>query len=83
MLSPKLLTNELCESYADCYINDKCINHIMYEGDICLMAHTGIALQNLSNVCHNFGIANANDILFYLSVLFIYLKVTNYSVLRY
>ena len=55
--SPKLfalymngLTNELCKSYAGCYINDKCIKHIMYADYICLMASTGIAMQNLLDV---------------------------------
>ena len=32
------LTDELSNSYAGCYINDKCINHIMYADDIYLMA---------------------------------------------
>ena len=44
------------------YINDKCINHIMYAHDIFLMAPTGTAMQNLLDVCHNYG--DANDILF-------------------
>ena len=56
------LTDELSNSYAGCYINDKCINHIMYADDICLMAPTGTAMQNLLDVCHNYGAAN--DILF-------------------
>ena len=36
ILSPNLfamymngLTNDLCKRYAGCYINDKCVNHIM------------------------------------------------------
>ena len=41
------LTDELSNSYAGCYITDKCINHIMYADDICLMAPTGTAMQNL------------------------------------
>ena len=69
ILSPKIfalymngLTDELSNSYAGCYINDKCINHIMYADDICLMAPTATAMQNLLDVCHNYGAAN--DILF-------------------
>ena len=62
ILSPKIymngLTDELSNSYAGCYINDKCINHIMYADDICLMAPTGTAMQNLLDVCHNYGAAN-------------------------
>ena len=83
ILSPKLfsiymnglMNNYLCKSYAGCYINEKFINHIMYTDDICLMAPTGSAMQNLFYVCHNYGIAN-------LSVWYIHLKVTHYSVLR-
>ena len=54
-------TGEL-SSYAGCYNNDKCINHNMYADDICLMTPTGTAMQNLLDVCHNYG----TDILFYL-----------------
>ena len=69
ILSPKTfdlymngLIDELSNSYAGYYINDKCFNHIMYADDICLMAPTGIAMQKLLDVCHNYGAAN--DILF-------------------
>ena len=65
ILSPKIfalymnvLTDELTNRYAGCYINDKCINHIMYADDICLMAPTATAMQNLLDVCHNYGAAN-------------------------
>ena len=30
----------------------------MYADDICLMAPTGTAMQNLLDVCHNYGAAN-------------------------
>ena len=69
IVSPKIvalymngLTDELSNSYAGCYIHDKCINHIMYADDICPMAPTGITMQNLLDACHNNGAAN--DILF-------------------
>ena len=69
ILSPRIfalnmngLTDELSNSYDGCYINDKCINQIMYADDICLMAPTGTAMQNLLDVCHNYG--SENDILF-------------------
>ena len=69
ILSPKIfalyingLTDELSNSYAGCYINDTCINHIMFADDICLMAHIGTAMQNLLDICHNYG--TANDIVF-------------------
>ena len=59
ILSPKIFAhmNGLTDDY-HCYINDKCINHIMYADDICLMAPTGTAMQNLLDVCHNYGAAN-------------------------
>ena len=62
ILSPKIialymngLTDELSNSYAGCYIQDKCINHIMYADDICLMAPTD---KNLLDACHTYGAAN-------------------------
>ena len=63
ILSPKIfamymngVTDELSNSYAGCYINDKCIKNIMYADYICLMAPTGMAMQNLPDVCHNYGV---------------------------
>ena len=52
------MTDELSNSYAGCYINDKCIKHIMYADYICLMACTGTAMQNMLDVCHNYGTEN-------------------------
>ena len=52
------LTDELSNSYVGFYINYKCINHIMYADDICLMPPTGTAMQNLLDVCHKYGAAN-------------------------
>ena len=52
ILSPKLfslfmnpLTDTLITCNSGCYINDKCINHVMYADDICLMAPIASALQ--------------------------------------
>ena len=87
ILSPKIfalymngVTDELSNSYPGCYINDECINHIMYADDICLMALTGTAMQNLLNVCLEYG--DANDILFnpLKSVCIVY--ITKYFVPR-
>ena len=66
------LTDELSNSYAGCYSNDKCINHSMYADDICLMEPTSTAMLNLLDVCHNYGAAN--NILFnpMKSVCFVY-----------
>ena len=53
------LSDELSYSYACCYINDKCIHHIIYaDYNICLMACTETAIQNLLDICHIYGIAN-------------------------
>ena len=41
------------------YMNDTCINHIIYADDIFLMAPTGTAMVNLLDACHNYGTANA------------------------
>ena len=66
------LTDELYNCYAGCYINDKCINHIMYADDICLMAPTGTAMQNLLDVFHNCGVANAILLIPLKSVCIVY-----------
>ena len=39
----------LCK--AGCYIDDQCMNHLMYADDICVMTLTAIALQQLLDVC--------------------------------
>ena len=69
ILFPKIFALYMYMYMSGCYINDKCINHIMYADDICLMADdiclmapTGTAMQNLLGVCHNYEAAN--DILF-------------------
>ena len=55
--SPKLfvlymngLSSALSQCKAGCYINEQCMNHIMYADDICVMAPTAIALQKLLDV---------------------------------
>ena len=60
ILSPKLfalymngLSGALSLCKAGCYINDQCMNHLMYVDDICVMASTSIALQNLLVVFRN------------------------------
>ena len=40
------------------YIDDQCMNHLMYADDICVMAPTAIALQKLLDVCYEYGITN-------------------------
>ena len=63
ILSPKLfalymneLSGALSHCKAGCYINEQCMNHIMYADDICVMAPTAIALQKLLDVCFEYSI---------------------------
>ena len=69
ILSPRLfalyvnqLTDGLLSCNAGCYINDVCINHVMYADDICLLAPSASAMQSLFDVCYDYG--SDNDILF-------------------
>ena len=69
ILSPRLfalyvnqLTDGLLSCNAGCYINDMCINHVMYADDICLLAPSASAMQSLLDVCYDYG--SDNDILF-------------------
>ena len=54
ILSPKLfaiyvddLSHELTLCKSGCYIDDQCMNHVMYADDICLMAPSAIGLQKM------------------------------------
>ena len=67
--SPKLfsiyiddLSNELALCKAGCYINEQCVNHVIYADDICLLAPSAIGQQQMLDVCFNFSICN--DIIF-------------------
>ena len=72
--SKKASSNDLCKSYAIILM----IN--VYPDDMYLMTPTGIAMQNLLDVCHNYGIAN--DILFNpLKYVCIVYKPKGYKVL--
>ena len=58
VLSPKLfaiyvddLSQNLAMCKSGCYIDDQCINHVMYADDICLLAPSAIGLQRMSDVC--------------------------------
>ena len=69
ILSPRLfvlyvnqLTDGLLSCNAGCYINDMCINHVMYADDICLLAPSASAMQSVLDVCYDYG--SDNDILF-------------------
>ena len=63
ILSPRLFALYVLFCNAGCYINDMCINHVMYADDICLLAApSASAMQSLLDVCYDYG--NDNDILF-------------------
>ena len=56
VLSPKLfaiymysddLSNELALCKSGCYINEQCMNHVIYADDICLLAPSAIVLQQI------------------------------------
>ena len=58
ILSPKLfalymngLSSALSHCKAGCYINEQCMNHIMYADDICVMAPTAILLYKSCLMC--------------------------------
>ena len=62
ILSPSLfavymddLSSLLNTSRIGPHIDDVCINHVFYAGDVCLMAPCAIALQELINVCYQFS----------------------------
>ena len=70
VLSPKLfavyiddLSQDLAMCKSGCYINEQCMNHVMYADDICLLAPSAIGLQRLLDVCFDFSISN--DIMSY------------------
>ena len=50
------LDQDMCKS--GCYIDDQCMNHVMYSGDICLLAPSAIGLQRMLDVCLDFSIGN-------------------------
>ena len=37
-------------------IHDVCVSHVFYADDLCLLAPCAIALQQLLNICHSYGI---------------------------
>ena len=65
ILSPKLfsvyvddLSDKLVESKVRCSSDNFCMNHVMYADDICLMAPSPAALQELINICYDFSVRN-------------------------
>ena len=52
------LSRLLVMSNVGCYIDGQCMNHLMYADDICLLAPTAIAMQQLLDICNDYGVAN-------------------------
>ena len=46
----------MCKS--GCYINEQCINHVMYADNICFLAPSAIGLQVMFDMCFDFSIRN-------------------------
>ena len=68
-LSPNLFAiyiDDLSQDLAMCksgsYINEQCMNDVMYADGICLLVPSAIGLQRMLDVCFNFSIRN--DIMF-------------------
>ena len=59
----------MCKSA--CYIDDQCMNHVMYADDICPMTLSAIVSQNMLDVCFNFRLRNY--VMFNRSVKLVYL----------
>ena len=65
ILSPKLfsvyindLSDKLVKLKVGCYIDNLCMNYVMYANDSCLMAPSPAALQELIDMCYDFGVQN-------------------------
>ena len=37
------------------YVDDVCVSHVFYADDLCLIALSAIALQQLLNICHRYS----------------------------
>ena len=49
------LSSLLNTSRIGCHIDDVSLNHIFYEDDLCLMAPSAIALQEIINICYQYS----------------------------
>ena len=47
------LTDKLISCYAGCYINDMCLNHVIFADDICSLAPSASGMQSLLDVCYD------------------------------
>jgi len=69
LLSPKLFTlyvddlsTNLNSSHVGCFIDSHCANHFFYADDLCLLAPSAVALQEMLNICFTYG--QEHDIVF-------------------
>ena len=65
ILSPKIflvyiddLSDKLVKCKIGCYIDNLCMNHVMYADDICLMAPSPAAFQELIHIYYDFSVQN-------------------------
>ena len=58
------LSRLLVMSNVGCYIDGQCMNHFMHADDICLLAPTAIAMQQLLDICNDHGLANGMVIVY-------------------
>ena len=49
------LSTSLANSSIDPHIGEKTINHLCYDDDICLIALSSLAMQQLLNICHTYS----------------------------
>ena len=56
------MSHELALCKSGCYIDDQCINYVMYADNIRLMAPNAIGLHKMLDVCFDFSLRN--DIMF-------------------
>ena len=52
------LSLDLAMCTSGCYIDDQCMNHVMYADAICLLAPSAIGMQRMLDVCLDFSIRN-------------------------
>ena len=52
------LSRLLVMSNVGCYIDGQWMNQLMYADNICLLVPTAIAMQQLLDICNNYGVAN-------------------------
>ena len=52
------MSNVGCHGSNYYYHDGQCMNHLMYADDICLLAPTASAMQQLLDICNDYGLAN-------------------------